>query len=67
MDALAALDEQQIDALLAGQVPPGTDLGCVSEVVRSLRAAAQHEPVPAMSPRLHAQLTGRPQVADDVR
>lgn len=58
MDGLAALDEQEIDALLGGEVPSGADLGPVADVVRSLRAAASREPAPRIDSRLRAELYG---------
>jgi len=60
MDALAALDEHEVDALLDGEAPPGTDLAAVAEVVRTLRASASREQVPLIDPGLRAQLDGAP-------
>lgn len=60
MDALAALDEHEIDALLGGAVPEGTDLDAVAEVARSLRLAAAQERVPPIGAGLRAQLDALP-------
>lgn len=60
MDALAALDEHEVDALLGGAVPAGSDLGAVAEVARSLRLAAAQEQVPPIGAGLRAQLDAAP-------
>lgn len=60
MDALASLDEHEVDALLTGQAPPGTDLAAVAEVVRTIRASASREQVPSIDPSLRAQLDRSP-------
>lgn len=61
MDALAGLDEHELDALLGGDGPYGADLDPVAEVVRGLRAAASREPAPRIGPVLRAQLETRRQ------
>jgi hypothetical protein len=56
MAVFSALDDHEVDALLAGSTPADADLAPVAEVAQALRRRAAAEPVPPMSDSLRAQL-----------
>jgi hypothetical protein len=56
METFEALDDDQVDALLAGRAPVDGILVPVARVVQALRHLAASEPVPPMSASLRAQI-----------
>ncbi len=56
----STLDEDVVDALLAGDPTSDTDLAPISELAAALRRSRAAEPAPTMSPALRAQLSPRP-------
>lgn len=67
MNTFSTRGDDEIDALLAGTSPAGSDLAPVGEVVRALRGLAAGEPAPAMSASLRAQLDSPIVVAMGIR
>jgi hypothetical protein len=63
MATFSALDDHEVDGLLAGLPPDDADLAPLAEVAAMLRRSAAAERVPTMSATLRAQLAGPKVVA----
>ena len=63
----STLDDHEVDALLAGDMPADEELAPIAEVALALRRSAAAEPVPPMNAALLDQLAHPPVVALDTR